>query len=169
MAYDLSSLSVVIAVFAIKSVPERKIIAENKVDITEPIDHLRRVSERDKARRLASLDIKVLVPSVQWRRKKTPFLPLESLFSSPFVPYARRPATFENINQLFEETTLRYSFSARRNLTDIRAAGSARSDETYIRSERPGALPGGYRNGSEIFYAVAAHDLYPQLNFYFVC
>ena len=148
MAYDLSPLSVVIAVFAIKSVPERKIIAENKVDITEPIDHLRRVSERDKVRRVASLNIEVLVPSVQWRRKKSSFLPLESLFFGPFVPYAGRPATFENINQLFEEIMLRYSFSARRNLTDIGAAGSARSDETYIDPSAPVRFQGA--TGTEV-------------------
>ena len=64
VARDFSSLSVVIAFFTIESVPEFKAVAENEVEITETIDHLRRVSERDKTGCLGSLCIEVLVPSV---------------------------------------------------------------------------------------------------------
>ena len=64
VACDLSSLSVVVAIFAIESVPECKPVAANKIDITETIDHLGGVGERDKAGCLASLCIEVLMPSV---------------------------------------------------------------------------------------------------------
>ena len=64
VARDFSSLAVVIAFFAIESVLEFIAIAENKVEIPETIDHLRRVSERDKAGGLGSLRVEMLVPSV---------------------------------------------------------------------------------------------------------
>jgi hypothetical protein len=64
VARDLSSLAVVIAFFTIKSVPEFKAVAENEAEIPETINHLRRVSERDKAGSLGSLCVEVLVPGV---------------------------------------------------------------------------------------------------------
>ena len=64
MARDFSSLSVVIAFLTIESVPEFKAVAENEVEISEAVDHLGRVSERDKTGGLGSLCIEVLVPSV---------------------------------------------------------------------------------------------------------
>ena len=64
MARDFFSLAIIIAVLAIKSVPEFKAITENEVEIAEAIDHLGRVSERDKAGCLGSLCIEVLMPSV---------------------------------------------------------------------------------------------------------
>ena len=64
VARDFSSLSVVIAFLTIESVPEFKAVAENEVEISEAVDHLGRVSERDKTGGLGSLCIEVLVPSV---------------------------------------------------------------------------------------------------------
>lgn len=64
VARDFSSLSIVIALFTIEPVPEFKAVAENEVEIPETVDHLGRVSEREKAGGLGSLCVEVLVPSV---------------------------------------------------------------------------------------------------------
>ena len=161
VACNLSSLSVEIPVFTIESVPEFKAVAENETNISETIDHLGRVSERDKAGCLGSLCIEVLVPSVQRRGKKASLLPLEGLFSGSLIPNARGAATFDNINQLFKEITLRLGFATRWNLNYIRTAGTPRPNEINKRSESAGALPGCDRNGGQIFYAMTAHDRNP--------
>src|SRR5688572_7577429 len=64
VARDLSSFSVVVAFFTVEPVAKFKAVAQNEIEIPETVDHLGRISERDKTGCLGSLSVEVLVPSV---------------------------------------------------------------------------------------------------------
>jgi hypothetical protein len=146
VAGDFFSLAAVIAVFAAESILKRKIVAAYEVQIAEAIDHLRRVRQRDVARRFASRDIEVLMPRVERRREEATLLPFEGLFFGSFVPHCGRSPAFDNINQLLKEIALRFALASGRDLANIGAAGAAGSDQMNKGAKYAGALPGRHGN-----------------------
>src|SRR5262249_53717230 len=146
VAGDLPTVAVVIALFAAESIHKRKLIVEDKVQIAEAVDHLRRISQRNIACRLASRNIEVLVPRVERRREEASLLPLEGLLLSSFVPHRGCSAAFENIDQLLKYITLRFALPSGRDLTDIGTARATGSDQLNKGTEDAGTPPKRHGN-----------------------
>src|SRR5262245_50307101 len=156
VAGDLPTVAAVIAVFAAESIHKRKLIVEDKVQIAEAVDHLRRISQRNIACRLASRNIEVLMPRVERRREEASLLPLEGLLLGSFVPHRGCSAAFENIDQLLKYIALRFALPSRRDLTNIGTACTPGSDQLNKGTEDADTPPKHHRNRAEIFHTVPA-------------
>src|SRR5215470_14902751 len=67
MALNHPALAAEISLFAAEPVGKCKGVIENEIQITKPVNHHRCVCKRNKSRRLISLDVKMLAPSVEGR------------------------------------------------------------------------------------------------------
>src|SRR3989338_8106810 len=123
MGFSLAAEVVRIAVEAV-----REIVRHIKNDIRDmkEIKDARHVVDREKPRRLVSLSVKVLVPDIERQRDQTPLLPLEGLFGPFVVPYRRRPAPLEDIDQLLVNLSLGIQALAGSYLANIGAGRLSR-------------------------------------------
>src|ERR1043166_3657076 len=160
MAFDLFALAAEITVIAAESVVENKLTIENEIQIAEAIDHQGRVGHGNVTGWTIALHVKVLMPGVERRRKEAPFLPFESLFMTFFVPNRRGAASFHDVNELFEEITLRQAALFRRDFRDVNIASASGADEINEAPEHAFASPGSHGDAAEIFDTMAAHDGY---------
>src|SRR5262245_11514208 len=129
MAFDYPAFAAEIALFAAEAIGKFEGIVENKIHITKPVDHYRRVRKRDESRRLISLNVKMLAPSVERRREHTALLPFEGLLAAFFRPNAGRAASSDDVDQLFEEITLWHSLALRRDFTYVTVATTSRAEQ----------------------------------------
>src|SRR4030095_14995765 len=119
VAFDDSAFAAEISLFAAEAIGECEGIVENKIQITKPINHHRRICKRDESRRLISLNVKMLAPGVERRRKHTALLPFEGLLTAVFGPNTGRAAPFDHVNQLLEQIALRQSLPLRRDFAYV--------------------------------------------------
>src|SRR5207249_11113426 len=95
-------------------------VTKNKIAVAKSIDHRRRVGQRQESGGCIALNVEVLMPRVERRREQTPLLPLEGLLFCPVAPNRRRTAAFDDLDQLFKQTTLRDALASGRELAVIR-------------------------------------------------
>lgn len=136
----LSALAAEVTVFAGEAVGESELIIQDKIEIAKAVDHYRRVGERDEACRLVSLGVEVLAPGVQRRRKHAAFVPFESLLASTFLPDGGGAATFDDVDEFFEEIALWQRLALGGDFADIGVAappGAEHVDESARRAFAP--------------------------------
>src|ERR1041384_239006 len=117
VAVDHSAFTAEKSLFAAEAIGKREWIVEDKIEITKPVDHHRRVGKRDEPCRLIPLNVEMLTPGVQRRREHAALLPFERLLPAVFRPNARRAAPFDDVDQLFEEIALRQGLPLREEHT----------------------------------------------------
>ncbi len=94
----------------------------------------------------------MLVPGVQREGEETTFLPLEMVFSLPFIPYAGASAPFEDIDQVFVKMLLGLELTSGRDLANIGCVHVPRAVQLDHNTAATSALPGLERLGIDVFY-----------------
>src|ERR1051325_2352662 len=139
------------------AVRETVVAIKNKIDVVVEIQDGWRVGHRQKTYRFVALAVEMLIPGVQWRRKKRAFAPFEALALPALLPNRRRAAAADNVNQTFEQMLLRLKRLAGRNFADITIIDALGALEIEINPSATDACPWVEFNCGDIFHMKSAH------------
>src|SRR4029453_13427071 len=157
------SLALAAKVFGLAGETIREITrgVENEVGIMKEVEEHRDAVGGKKASRLGPLAIEVLVRGVERQGEQAPVLPFKGLLRSFVVPNSRRPASFENKNQIFIKMSLRACLFARSYLQNISTGCSLRAFHVVEGPFSSGSVPRFQFNLLQILDKKGLNDGYP--------
>src|SRR5258706_5476836 len=158
MGGDFSAFAAEVAVFTAKAIGEGKFIIQDEVEITKAVDRYRRVGERDEARGLIALGVKMLPPSIERRRKHAALVPFKALLAPAILPDGGCAPAFNDVNQLFKQIALRRCLALGRDLAYVSVTAAPGTKHIYKRARGAFALPQAELDGSEIVDGEALVD-----------
>src|SRR4029450_3095302 len=137
------SLTLAAEVFglAVETIREITRGVENEVGIMKEVEDDRHAVDGEKSSRLVPLAIEVLVRGVERQSEQTPVLPFKGLLRSFVVPNSRRPASFENKNQVFIKMSLGVRVFAGIYLQNISTGCSLRAFHINESAVAAGSIP----------------------------
>ena len=146
-----SARAVKIVRLGVETICKNVVAIEYEIGVVRQIDHAGRGRHSKIPRRFGAVAVEVLVPAIQWRGKNRAFLPFKRVFGLGMIPDRRRAMAGHDIDQFFEQVSLRFECFARRDLANIRVVALASSCETNPSSQSSGARPRLESNLSNIF------------------
>src|SRR4029453_326367 len=137
------SLALAAKVFglAVETIREITRGVKNKVGIMKEVEDDRHGVDGEKSSRLVPLAIEVLVRGVERQGEQTTVLPFKGLLRSFVVPNSRRPASFENKNQVFIKMSLGVCVFARSYLQNVSTGCSLRAFHVDESAVATGSIP----------------------------